>query len=82
MATTMHVVIKNKQLEVDKNDLSQSLEEKQHLLSVLFHDLSNSTTLLSLLSDSTILAMKDKEGILKNLGRVSAVIILEDFIRS
>ncbi|AYF44120.1 MULTISPECIES: sensor histidine kinase [Halobacteriovorax] len=74
MATTMHMVIKNKQLEVDKNDLSQSLEEKQHLLSVLFHDLSNSTTLLSLLSDSTILAMKDKEGILKNLGRVSGVI--------
>lgn len=69
-----HLIIKSKHLEIDKNDLTQRLEEKQHLLSVLFHDLSNSTTLLSLLSDSTILAMKDKDGILKNLGRVSGVI--------
>ncbi len=69
-----HQVIQNKQLEVDNRDLKRKLEEKQHLLSVLFHDLSNSTTLLSLLSDSSILQMKDKDGILKNLGRVNGVI--------
>ncbi|WP_412471100.1 sensor histidine kinase [Halobacteriovorax sp. RT-2-4] len=69
-----HQAIKIKQLEVEGRDLSRRLEEKQHLLSVLFHDLSNSTTLLSLLSDSSLLAMKDKDGILQNLGRVSGVI--------
>lgn len=74
IAMLIHQVVKAKQLEVENRDLAKRLEEKQHLLSVLFHDLSNSTTLLSLLSDSSILEMKDKEGILQNLGRVSGVI--------